>query len=169
MKAHMIAFMQKNRLIGSLLTLTLFIGFNLNANPPPDFNTAKTAWKEATCFACHSLTSKKEPSHVGPALYGVTKKKGRTEAWLIHWISDPDEMIKTNALAQTIKKENGGAVMTGMLKMMNKKSDGTPDLAAVKTKATALYHMLKYNDSKPEGDVADEVSGKPVGKKKKKG
>ncbi len=150
--------------------LLLTLSYSLSAlAKPANFDSAKTVWKESTCSVCHSLTSKKEPSHVGPALYGVTKRPGRSKDWLVKWISDPDEVIKTDKLAQQIKKENGGAVMTGMLNLLNKKADGTPDHAVVTKKAESLYEMLKYNDSRPEGEVADEVAGKPAGGKKKKG
>lgn len=115
----------------------------------------KRYFAEAQCATCHSVTSKKEASHVGPALYGVTKKPGRSKEWLVSWISDPEGMLaKKDKLALQILKENNNAVMTGMLKALNKKADGTTDDALINKKAVAIYEYLKQNDSQPEGGAA---------------
>ena len=111
----------------------------------------KKFFAENQCATCHSLTSKKAPTHTGPALYGVTKRPGRTQAWMVSWISDPDEMLKKDDLAKKLLKENNNVPMTAMLKLMTKKADGTPDTEAIKKKAEAIYMFLKDNDSKPEG------------------
>lgn len=133
--------------------------FSMTAKANPE--EGKRYFAESQCTTCHSLTSKKEPSHVGPALYGVTKRPGRTKDWLVAWISNPDEILaKNDPLALQLKKEAGGAVMTGMLHAFNRKPDGTPDLVAVNKKAVAIYDFLKGNDSAPEGGAA-------AGKKKK--
>ncbi len=122
----------------------------------------KRHFAEAQCATCHAITSKKEASHVGPALYGVTKKPGRSKQWLVSWISDPEGMLaKKDKLAMQIQKENNNAVMTGMLKALNKKADGTTDDALIYKKAVAIYEYLKLNDSQPEG-------GADAGAKKKK-
>lgn len=143
----------------TLLALLLLIGFSVaEAQSAAD---GEKFYKEAQCTTCHSLTSKKEPIHTGPPLYGVTKRPGRTKDWLVAWISDPESMVKTDKLAKQILKENNNIPMTGMLKLLNKKSDGTPDMDTVKKKAEAIYAFLKDNDSKPEGGAA-------AGGKKKK-
>jgi hypothetical protein len=144
-----------------LFTLGLFAAFSvLNQNASADpVSEGKTYFTQYTCNTCHSLTSKKEPTNTGPALYGVTKR--RTKDWLIPWISDPEEMLKKDATAKKLLAENGNVPMTPMLKLMNKKPDGSVDTAAVKAKAEALYAFLKDNDSHPEG-------GADAGVKKKK-
>ncbi len=135
----------------------LFTGA-LCADPVSD---GKNYFTQNTCNTCHSLTSKKEPSHTGPALFGVTKRPGRTKDWLVSWISDPEGMLKKDALAKKLLAESGNVPMTPMLMLLNKKPDGTPDMAAIKAKSEAIYAFLKDNDSKPEG-------GAEAGAKKKK-
>jgi cytochrome c2 len=130
-----------------LLSLAvLLFGFAGNADLVSD---GKQYFTESTCNACHSLTSKKEASQTGPALYGVTKRPGRSNAWLVSWISDPESMLKTDKLAQQLLKENGNVPMTGMLKLLNKN-----DMTVVKKKAEAIVAFLADNDSKPDGATA---------------
>ena len=129
-------------------TLAMFLATALVAGAAHAQSAAdgEKAFKESQCMTCHSMTSKKEPSHTGPALFGVTKRPGRTKEWLISWISDPDAMLKSDKLAQQLLKESNGIPMTAMLKLMN---GGKMDV--VKTKATAIYEYLKANDAKPDG------------------
>ncbi len=123
-----------------------FIGTSVLADQISD---GKAYFTQTTCNTCHSLTSKKEPSHTGPALYGTTKRYSKE--WLVSWISDPEEMLKKDAIAKKLLVESGNIPMTPMLKLMNKKPDGSVDTALVKTKAEAIYAFLKDNDSKPDG------------------
>ena len=132
--------------------LVMLLGIKVQAGPVED---GKQAFTQYTCNTCHSLTTKKEPTHIGPPLYGVTKKPGRTKAWLVSWMSDPEEMLKNDALAKKLLAESSNVPMTPMLKLMNKKPDGSADTAAIKAKSEALYAFLKDNDSKPEGGGAD--------------
>lgn len=122
----------------------------------------KKFFTESQCATCHSLTSTKAPTHTGPALYGVTKRPGRSKEWMVAWISDPEGMLKTDALAKQLLKENNNIPMTNMLKMFTKKPDGTPDTDGIKKKAEAIFEFLKDNDSKPDAGAA-------AGGKKKKG
>lgn len=122
----------------------------------------KKYFAEAQCNTCHSVTSKREPSHIGPALYGATKKPGRSKEWMIAWISDPEGMMaKKDKVWMEMDKEYPNAMMTGMLKALNKNPDGSPNLALINKKATAIYEYLKANDAAPEG-------GASGGAKKKK-
>ncbi len=120
----------------------LFLGLQAQAQSAAE---GKKYFTESTCNSCHSLSSKKEPSHAGPALFGVTKRPGRTKDWLVSWISDPETMLKTDKLAQQLLKENNNVPMTGMLKILNK-----GDMAVAKSKAEAIYAFLLENDSKPD-------------------
>jgi nitrite reductase (NO-forming) len=52
---------------------------------------------ELKCLACHSIAG---GDKVGPDLYGVTKR--RNEAWLSHWLHDPEGMLKTDAVAKAM-------------------------------------------------------------------
>lgn len=141
--------------VSALLLGVLFLGSN-NASAQSAAD-GKKFFTESTCTSCHSLSSKKEPSHAGPALFGVTKRPGRTKEWLVSWISDPETVLKTDKLAQKLLKENNNVPMTGMLKILNK-----GDMAVVKSKAEAIYAFLVENDSKPDAAAAD------AGAKKKK-
>jgi nitrite reductase (NO-forming) len=50
---------------------------------------------ESKCLACHSIAG---GDKVGPDLYGVTKR--RDDAWLTHWLKDPEAMLKSDAAAK---------------------------------------------------------------------
>jgi len=61
----------------------------------------------ANCTACHAINDKV----VGPALKNVHQK--RSEAWLIKWIKNSQELIKSgDAEAVKLYKENNEALMT---------------------------------------------------------
>ena len=94
----------KHLFLKNPLSLMVFLLFAtlmttiVNADPVSE---GKGAFTQYTCNTCHSLTSKKEPSHTGPALFGVTKR--HTKDWMISWISDPEEMLKKDATAKNKK------------------------------------------------------------------
>lgn len=145
-------------IVSFIAFVILMFGFSVHLKADA-VSEGKGYFSQYTCNTCHSVTSKKEPSHSGPPLYGVTKK--RTKDWLVSWISDPEEMLKKDPIAKKLLAEHNNVPMTPMLKLMNKKPDGSVDSAAVKMKAEALYAYLKDIDSKPEG------GGDPGVKKKK--
>lgn len=94
------------------------------------------------CASCHSITTKKESFHTGPALYGVTKRPGRTDQWLLDWIADPTGMLKKDALAKQLLKENNNIPMPNMLASLNG-NDPAKVLAASKD----VLAYLKKNDA----------------------
>lgn len=96
-----------------------------------------------TCASCHSVTEKKESFHTGPALLGVTKRPGRTDQWLLEWIADPTGMLKKDALAKQLLKENKNVPMPNMLSAMNGN-----DPAKTKAAAADILAYLKQLDSK---------------------
>ena len=52
---------------------------------------------ESKCLACHSIGG---GDKVGPDLYGVTKR--RDVAWLTRWLTNPDPMVKSDAIAKEL-------------------------------------------------------------------
>lgn len=90
------------------LTLVFALGFAAQVHAGDAANGEKVF--KANCTACHQLTDQKL---VGPGMKGVTKRND--EAWLKKWIKDPEGMLKTDAKAQKLQKDSGGAVMTNML------------------------------------------------------
>ena len=97
-----------------------------------------------SCTACHSVTAKKESFHAGPAIQGVTKRPGRTDSWLMEWISDPDSVLnKKDPIALQLLKENNNVRMTNMLAV---RFGG--DKAKIKSAAQDIIAFLKSNDSK---------------------
>ena len=61
---------------------------------------------ESKCLACHSIGGGRK---LGPDLAGVTKR--RTEGWLVRWLKNPDEMLKTDADAKALLKEHNNIPM----------------------------------------------------------
>ncbi|MCB0393650.1 MAG: c-type cytochrome [Bdellovibrionales bacterium] len=113
------------------------------------------------CTACHTAGSKKEPHHLGPALYGVTKRPGRTDEWLISWISDPEGMVaKKDPLALKLLKENNNVPMTNMLANLFSK-----DAAKINSGAKDILAYLKKVSAGPDPSSTSNSGG---GEKKKK-
>lgn len=110
-------------------------------------DAGKATFQQA-CASCHSLSSKKEGFHVGPPLYGVTKRPGRTDAWLLDWISDPEAVLKRDKDVEplkTILKEYNNVPMPSMLKALN-----GGNLEKAKKATQDIIAFLKQNDSKPD-------------------
>jgi cytochrome c2 len=137
-------------LFAVLISLTT-VGFFAEAQ---DAANGEKVFKQV-CTACHSVSSKKEAHHLGPALYGTTKKPGRTESWLIAWISDPEGMIKKkDPLALQILKEYNNVPMTNMLSNLYAK-----DAAKVEKAAKDILAYLKKVDAAPDAATAAAEAG----------
>ncbi len=76
---------------------------------PADINTELAAAGEAKfkaiCTACHMT----EQRLIGPALKGVYDR--RSPAWVMNMISNPDNMLKEDAIAKALLKEYNNAIM----------------------------------------------------------
>lgn len=59
----------------------------------------------AICTACHMA----EQRMIGPALKGVYER--RSPAWVMNMISNPDGMLKEDAIAKALLKEYNNAIM----------------------------------------------------------
>ena len=55
---------------------------------------------ESKCLACHSVG---EGRKLGPDLAGVTKR--RSQAWLGHWLKEPEKMLQSDPDAKALLKE----------------------------------------------------------------
>ncbi len=107
-----------------------------------DAAQGEVMFKQA-CATCHSLTTE-QGSLLGPALHGVTKRPGRTDAWLTQWISDPQGMIgKKDPLAIKLLNQYNKVPMTNMLQAL-KGGDKTKIMKATKD----ILAFLKLNDAK---------------------
>jgi nitrite reductase (NO-forming) len=65
----------------------------------PEAVKGKVAF-ESKCLACHSMGLGPK---MGPDIAGVTKR--RSEEWLAKWLKSPEQMLKTDADAQTMLKQ----------------------------------------------------------------
>lgn len=71
----------------------------------PDAVQGKLSF-ESKCLACHSIGGGKK---LGPDLAGVTKRRG--DDWLSRWLTNPEEMLKNDAVAKELLKEHNGLPM----------------------------------------------------------
>lgn len=124
-------------------SVLFFIALSFVADEASAQNIAngEKLFKQA-CASCHSITAKKEAFHAGPALFGVTKRPGRTEAWLTDWIADPTEMLKKDALAKQLLKESNNVPMPNMLATFTGN-----DPAKTRAAAKDIVAYLKQNDA----------------------
>lgn len=143
----------KWKVAGSGVCAALALGLG-SFSQAQNASNGEKVFKQA-CASCHSASEKKESYHTGPALYGVTKRPGRTDQWLLDWISDPSGMLKKDALAKQLLKESNNVPMPNMLATLNGN-----DPAKVKAAAQDILAYLKQNDAGSGG------TGDP-GKKKK--
>ncbi|WP_185873346.1 c-type cytochrome [Blattabacterium cuenoti] len=84
-----------------------------------DVNNGKDLFKK-NCTACHSIDLKKKM--VGPALYGITKKRNRE--WLHKWIKD-NKSLRNSGDKEAIKiyKEYQGIEMNSFAQLSSKQID----------------------------------------------
>lgn len=79
------------------------------------------------CTMCHEIKEEK----IGPALYGVTKK--RTPEWMMNMILNPDKMLAEDADAKLLSTAYAGVM---------------PTLGLLPAEARAVLEYLRQEDSK---------------------
>jgi nitrite reductase (NO-forming) len=114
--------------------------FPASATPSdPEAVKGKVAF-ESKCLACHSMGLGPK---MGPDIAGVTKR--RNEEWLARWLKSPEQMLKTDADAQT------------MLKQFNNVPMPNQNLTDAEVKQYIAY--FRWFDAQPAGTAQPAAAG----------
>jgi nitrite reductase (NO-forming) len=79
-----------------------------SANPTDAMAVAGKTDFESKCLACHAMAGGKG-TKIGPDMLGVTKR--RSDDWLTKWLKSPEQMVKTDPIAQQMLKEHNNIPM----------------------------------------------------------
>ncbi len=105
----------------------------------PEAVAGKLAF-ESKCLACHTIGQGKK---LGPDLAGVSRH--HTVDWLTRWLKSPEQMLKTDPMAQKMLKEYNGIPM--------------PNQSLTDAEIRQFIKYFQWYDAQPAGTAASGQGG----------